>query len=350
MKIFLVDLKNDIVGHYHIMKCLNSLPQTEEINTCEKKYKFKESPIRFFKQRYKIVKHTMRSINEQYNGMNAVVHYLTADKFYFLFWLFPGKLKGKKIVATIHRVPRNKILQRIMLSFSNRVDAIIVLSNYLREELQQFGISNVYTVEHPSFYDYTGIRSKEELRNANNISNDKMVISFLGGMRYEKGIDIFLNAFKYLDESYKEKILVNIAGEEKEIKSSFILQQIKELNIIAKCNFKRLSDEEFMENVVISDYIVTPYRKTFNGMSGLLAEALSQGIGCIVPNTGILGHYGRLFDSHLTFKSENPRSLANSILYCLKQHPTISQECRLIFQKETFITNMQRIYYSLLKT
>lgn len=85
-------------------------------------------------------------------------------------------------------------------------------------------------------------------------------------------------------------------------------------------------------------------------MSGLLAEALSQGIGCIVPNTGILGHYGRLFDSHLTFKSENPRSLANSILYCLKQHPTISQECRLIFQKETFITNMQRIYYSLLKT
>ena len=89
MKIFLVDLKNDIIGHYHIMKVLSSIDETVEIDTSERKIRFKKNPILFFKERINIIKRTSILIKEQSNNSKVIIHYLTVDKFYFLYMFFP---------------------------------------------------------------------------------------------------------------------------------------------------------------------------------------------------------------------------------------------------------------------
>lgn len=107
-RIYLIDLKNDIIGHYHIMRSLATLNNTVEIDTCEKKIRFKKNPLKFIFERISLVKRTMKVVNYSVDNEGFIAHYLTADKFYFLFWLFPGILKGKKVIATIHHIPKIK--------------------------------------------------------------------------------------------------------------------------------------------------------------------------------------------------------------------------------------------------
>lgn len=349
--IFLIDLKDDIVGHYHIMQNLAKIENTIEIDTREKKIRFKENPIAFYKERKRIIKETMNeALRLRKNGGKIIAHYLTIDKFYFLFWLFPGPLKDNIILATLHHIPKNHLLKYLLLQFSKRVTSLVVLSEYLKQELNTIGIKNVYSIQHPSFYDYNNIRSKQELRNKLNITDCKcLVLSCLGGTRYEKGLDILLEAFQYIPEKEKQHILLNIAGVYNDFSEYYILQKAKEFNIHVRCIIKRLTDIEFMENIILSDYIALPYRKSFDAMSGPLSEAMSKGIGCILPNHGIFKFYGKMQDNNLMFESENPQSLATSIIYAFHHPFQANTSTTNLFQLKSFIDKSQNLYSNLLK-
>ena len=85
-KIYLVDLVNDVVGHYHIMKALHTIAGTVELDTKEVKYSVK-TPLRFFKERIRIIRYIAETISKP-DIQPSVVHFITADKFYFLPFLF----------------------------------------------------------------------------------------------------------------------------------------------------------------------------------------------------------------------------------------------------------------------
>lgn len=346
MKIFLVDKKNDIVGHYHIMRCLSRLEGAIEIDTNETSYAFKRFPFKFFKERFRVVRHVIKQIHTQCDE-HTVIHFLTADKFYFLFWLFPGRLKPSKIVATIHRVPKNRILQKVLVLFSRRVNSILVLSNYLKQEMDTIGVERVVAVQHPTFYDYINIPSKTILRGQMGISEGKVVFSFLGGTRYEKGLDIFLEALTYLSTEEKLMVCVLIAGSPQDFTEEYISTKLAQLGVASCCRLRRLSDEEFKECVSVTDYLVLPYRNSFNAMSGPLSEALSQNIGCILPNRGIFRFYGELQDHKMMFEGENARSLAKSISYCVNARPSVPNGVSEMFQTETFLNGVSNVYKSL---
>ncbi len=347
MKIFLVDKKNDIIGHYHIMKCLSRLEATIEIDTTETSYAFKKFPFRFIKERFRIVRHVIEQTYQR-GGENTVIHFLTADKFYFLFWLFPGKLKGHKIVATIHRFPENRILQKILVLFSQRIDSILVLSDYLKHEMDMIGVKRVVAVQHPTFYDYSGLPSKAVLRKRFGIEDKKIVFSFLGGTRHEKGMDIFLDALEHLSKEEKKSICILIAGAPLDFQSDFVSKRISNIGVDTCCRLKRLTDTEFLECVKVTDYLVLPYRNSFNAMSGPLSEAFSQNIGCILPDRGIFRFYGEMQDSNMMFEGENAQSLANAISYCLKYRPSVPVRVSKIFQTDTFLEGVNNLYQNLI--
>ena len=348
-RIYLIDLKNDIIGHYHIMRSLATLNNTVEIDTCEKKIRFKKNPLKFIFERISLVKRTMKVVNYSVDNERFIAHYLTADKFYFLFWLFPGILKGKKVIATIHHIPKNKALQYALRKFSHKISGIVVLSNYLKIELNKLKITHVIAIQHPSFYDYSNISTKSELKVKFNIDAKLKVISFLGGTRYEKGLDILLDAFKYIPEAEKQNLLLNIAGAENDFSLDFIRNKAVLYNIKIRCDIKRLTDEEFMENVMVSDYIAIPYRASFNAMSGPLSEAMCRGIGCILPKRGIFEYYGNNQPKQLMFDSESSESLSKSIVYALHLYCVPNQEFVHQFQLSTFLRKSEELYLSLLK-
>lgn len=90
--------------------------------------------------------------------------------------------------------------------------------------------------------------------------------------------------------------------------------------IRARLNIRPLTDEEFMENVEISDYMVMPYRCNMTGNSGPMTEAIVRNIPSIVPAESNLGYIAEHYHVGICFKQENAIDLACSITNCLKKN------------------------------
>lgn len=341
--IYLVDLVNDVVGHYHIMKALHTIPNTVELDTKEVKYSIK-SPYRFFKERIRIIWYVGKTICKL-DVQPSVVHFITADKYYFLPFLFGREYNRHKVVATIHRIPKNFILRLLLRWFACKVSTIIVLSDYLLQELNSMGIYNVQVVPHPAFYHCSDC-SKQVLKHQHNLTDNNIVFSVLGGTRFDKGLDIAIEAFKYIPETYKKRIVLNVAGKEQYFKKAFVLKKAAEYSIRILDNMRMLSDAEFKENIAISDYILIPYRKTFNATSGPMSEAFGNGIPCILPSHGVFKSYGVQQGDGLVFDSENPASLAQCIINAIEKGVSVKPDFRERYSLKFFISRHCEIYES----
>jgi glycosyltransferase involved in cell wall biosynthesis len=312
-EIFLVDLINDFEGHYFIMEALNKIKNTICIDTQEHKILLKKNPIKGMFERRKMYRHVFSEISQKHNNSRAIVHFLTGDKFYVLPVCRTPETKNLKVIVTIHRFPGNKIQQILLKNFANKISMFVVFSEYIEHQFHSIGIKNVVTIQYPTFYDYSQLTSKENIKIQYGINNKYKIISALGGTRYEKGLDILLDSFKYIQTDLKKKILLNIAGREQDFKKGYIEEKAIQNNINLRLNLKNLTDEEFCENVILSDVIVTPYRRNFSsGASGPMTEAMSQGIPCIFPKSGSLSHYEQ-YNIGITFDMRNTKSLANAI-------------------------------------
>lgn len=342
--IYLVDLVNDVVGHYHIMKALHNIPGTVELDTKEVKYSVK-TPVRFFKERIRIILYIAETISKP-NIQPSVVHFITADKFYFLPFFFGSKYQKHKVLATIHRIPKSTWLRLLLKWFARRVTLIIVLSDYLLQELNDMGIDNAVVVPHPAFYDCSDV-SKQTLKRINHVTDNDIVFSVLGGTRYDKGLDIVLESFKYIPEIYKRKIILNVAGKEQDFKRQFIMDKALKYNIRLLDNIRILSDVEFKENIAISDYILIPYRRTFNATSGPMSEAFGNGIPCILPSHGVFKAYADKQGNGLVFESENPESLAHCMVNVVDKGIAADSEFKERFSLSYFISKHRELYESI---
>ena len=341
--VYLVDLANDFVGHYHIMKALHTIPNTVELDTKEVKYSIK-SPYHFFKERTRIIRYVGKQICK-FDEQASVVHFITADKFYFLPFLFGKKYNGHKIIATIHRIPKNCFLRFLLRWFACKVSTIIVLSDYLFQELNHMGIYNVKVVPHPAFYDCSN-SSKEVLKHNHHLTDNDFVFSVLGGTRFDKGLDIAIEAFKYIPETYRKRIVLNVAGKEQDFKKSFVMEKAAKYSIRILDNMRMLSDTEFKENIAISDYILIPYRKTFNATSGPMSEAFGNGIPCILPSHGVFKSYGEEQGSELVFDSENPASLARCMVNAIDKEVGVKPDFYKRYNLNHFVVKHGEIYES----
>lgn len=346
-KVLLVDLVGDTVGHYCMMQALSELDNTIIIDTCERKIKIRKSPIRAYLERFRMLNRVMKEVRK-YDEENVIVHFLTGDKFYVIPIIRSLENKRRKVIVNIHTSPQSLVQKLLLVNFSKHITTYVACSEYGLGLFHKLSISNVTAIPWPSFYDYSHIDTKEVLRKKKGIESDKIVITALGGIRYEKGLDILLSSYRFLPDSIKDRIVFNIAGKPYgDLSVELINSLIAQNGIRAICKFEALSEIEFCENVAVSDIMVFPYRKTFKGVaSGPLTEAMSQGIPCVFPNDGPLGYYDRYHIGE-TFNAEDPLSLAIAIEKLIN-NPFIPQKNLMSkYTRQGFISNNLNLYLKL---
>lgn len=289
-------------GHHKIYQDALLKIQNTKLVLIEKKLSLSKLKIKYFYELYKIVN----------SERKKDVHFLTLDVLYKYPLLFKLN-KRRTVIGTLHKIPNSSVKRSLLKNFAKKIDFIIVHSEFSKEALNMIGIENVITIEYPSFYDYSTISDKKKIRENKKIPEDKIIISALGGTREDKGLDILLESFKYLDEGNKNKIILNILGKEEKFKKEFIDLKLKEYKITSVENYQFSTDKEFMENVKITDIMVLPYKKKFSGSSGPMIEAVVNKIPCIAPRELEIGKLIEKYELGLTFECENSQKLAMTI-------------------------------------
>lgn len=267
----------------------------------------------------------------------SIVHFLMGDDFYKYFGIGLGLFRNYKTIATVHWV-RPGCLKRLSLAvFSHKVDIIVVHSEFLYNQTRKLGIRNSAAIEYPQFKDLDKIKHTDALKYWG-LDEKLPVLGCIGGTRYDKGLDILLDALKhtraecqllvcgkpdYFDESYIQKNLPS---------------KIKCVNVL-----RFLSDEEVDLAVEASDYIVLPYRKSFNGASGPLGEGVSRNKCIIGPKHGNLGYTINRYQLGYTFISENAADLTNAIDSAIAQKFVIRKEYKA-YQKMLNVTEFKEKY------
>lgn len=303
MKVFLCD--NKVLGHHKLyFSTLLELEYTRLKYVQLDLVSTKKNFFKYFLSRRKLIKEFLKN-EEEYN--NVITHFLTLDFIYPYIFL----KKNLNIVGTLHQVPKNLVKKIFLKIFSKKIKIIIVHSELLKENLKKMGIENIKVVNYPSFYDYSKINTKKELRIKNKIDSKKIILSCLGGTRKDKGLNILLKSLKYISMDLKKNLLINIVGKEEEFKVEYIK---KELNSISnRIILKEVSDDEFMENVIITDLMIMPYLKSFGGVSGPMTEAIVNKIPCIAPKELEIGKI--IVENNIgeIFTCEDPIDLARVI-------------------------------------
>ncbi len=171
--------------------------------------------------------------------------------------------------------------------FLKPVDGFVTMSEKVMSDLRQFTTTKpARIVLHPLYDNFGEKISKEEARQNLNINNEDYIFLFFGFIRAYKGLDLLLNAVKFLKEKDQQKNWkVLIAGEYYEDRTQYE-QLIKELNIedrlLLKTDF--IPDSEVRNYLCSADCVVQPYKNATQ--SGVTPLAYHFEIPMIVTNVG----------------------------------------------------------------
>lgn len=333
MKVYLVDNAND--GHHKIyQKTLNNIQNTEILNKICKLHDIRSNPIKAYKERRDFIK----EIN--FKTTDKIVHFLYIDSLYKCPFISRKLKKNKKYIGTLHWIPNDLFRIFLLKKFSKKMKYIIVHSEFLKEQLEKKGFKNIKCVDYPSFI------NDDKL--GNYIKKDNITISCLGGTRSDKGLDILLESFEYLNDIYKDKLEFNICGIEQDVKYSDVITVAKKNNIKIIYKNKFLTDEEYENEIIKSDVILLPYKKIFSGNSGPMTDGIYANKYILGPNEGNLGYLINKYNLGMTFEQENPIDLANKISLLTSQNLNRNHEYRQRLNVKSFLKSYKCIYDKLL--
>lgn len=337
--IYLIDPTTETYGHHIIY--LNSLLKIEGTRALQLNVdtrRMKPNFLTVFKY-YLAIRKQLRAVPK-----GNIAHLLYSDIYYKIPFVTSRLLQRNKTIVTMHSCPSGKIKHWLMKNFCKRVSAVIVHSEYIKNQLENLGLTNIHYVDYPSFYDYSQVPSRNELKKREGLKVSDVVFSALGGIRQDKGLDILLEAFKYIDVGIKKNIVLNVAGKEGFLTAKDVEEICQRNGIRARLNIRPLTDEEFMENVEISDYMVMPYRCNMTGNSGPMTEAIVRSIPSIVPAESNLGYIAEHYHVGICFKQENAKKLARIIETCFHKKIVCDPSYTIKLREETFIKKHRQIY------
>lgn len=127
---------------------------------------------------------------------------------------------------------------------------------------------------------YNDGRSKEELRRELGIPLDQTVMTFVGRLDNQKGLDVLLNAASGLMASRSNLSLVLVGDGPLRIALG---QQVSQLGLEKRVQFRGYQDN-VAEYLQASDFFVLPSR--YEAMSLVLLEAIAAGLPCVVTSVG----------------------------------------------------------------
>jgi glycosyltransferase involved in cell wall biosynthesis len=167
---------------------------------------------------------------------------------------------------------------------------------------------------------------QEEARRTLGLPLGKPMILFFGGLRPDKGPDIFIEALSLVPGTW----FAVIAGEPLGIGASSVQHLRSRLpepdRLITRLGFVR--DEEVMPYFLAADVVVLPYRKSFGGTSGILQRAAAAARPVIVTDVGDVGPATEAFGLGLVVPPESRQELARAMQLFLKDRERLTKEIR----------------------
>lgn len=277
-----------------------------------------------------------------------IVHFLYGDIMYRYFGAglrFCGKAKT---VVTFHQVRRSRVRDISIKRICRQITQGVLHTDKLVNDLNELGIKNIQKIEYPCFGQKCDCSQAEAQKELGLDTKQCPVLLALGGTRYDKGLDILLDALDVVQTPF----YLLVAGYPETYDEAYIAEHIKPYKERVTCILKYLSDEEFALCIAAADLIVLPYRKSFDGASGPLGEGVAKDKIIVGADHGSLGQTIR--ENHLgyVFKSENKDELADAIEYALSKPFVRDSEYRAYQKKispHTFIENYQTLYRGISK-
>lgn len=238
-----------------------------------------------------------------------IIHFLSFDPLVKYFGILLRSLKPYKIIVTFHHYRYSILHDLARKRIYRNCSYGVVHTKHLQEYSQKKGIQNCVHIEYPVFKDYRSIDRNESRLFWNVPEDGTKVLLALGGTRYNKGLDILLDALDDVNDPF----YLIIAGKEEQFNRDYIEGHIVSYKERVNLHLDYLTDKEVQMAIAASDYIVLPYRKEFDGASGPLGEGVVQGKCIIGPNHGSLGQLIEDNELGFVFESENPNSLKEVI-------------------------------------
>ena len=194
--------------------------------------------------------------------------------------------------------------------FIKPIDAFITMSEKVLSDLDLFSTKNKKKqfIPHPLYDNFGEIVSKKEALEKLNLDQEYTYILFFGFIRKYKGLDLLIEAMKFVSNP---KIKLIVAGEFYEDSLSYLklIEDFKLADkIILKTNF--ITDSEVKYYFCASDLVVQPYKSATQ--SGVTPLAYHFETPMIVTNVG--GLTGMVPDGKVGLIAEpNPISIAEKI-------------------------------------
>lgn len=292
-----------------------------------------------FRNHMKWIKHILRIANEE---KPDCIHFVWGDSFYRFFGIgFFSLCRNFKCYITFHQVRKSTLHQLSIKIYSKLFEKVVVHTDSLMTYLEQMNIKNAIHIEYPNFREKLEITDCEAKKKIGIETNAPVLLS-LGGTRIDKGLDILLDALKLVNCPF----FLLIAGAEQNIKKDVIQEKIEQYKTNVKVILRYLSVNEVNLCLAASDYIVLPYRKTFDGASGPLAEGVGYEKCIIGANHGSLGTLISKYHLGYVFESENIECLAETIVKALNDDFKYDEKAKK-YQKSLTVDNFQEAYRSM---
>ena len=221
------------------------------------------------------------------------------------------KLRGNKIITTIHEAGLNSWINHNILKFLNRSDKIIVHNSKMIEILSKEGIDVNKMVEIPLGTSKAHILDKEESKDLLDVSN-KNVITIFGFLGKNKGHDIIIEILSELED----KTILFVAGgartkDQAEYKE-YLVDKVKSLGLENRVKFFDFVDTKDLPVIAsATDLFIYPYRWIV--ASAALSLALSYRTPTITSDLSYFKGIKDKYDCIELFENGNKEELLAKI-------------------------------------
>lgn len=258
-----------------------------------------------------------RLLRNNYDVINTQTRFFITS---FLGLLF-AKLKRTPLVhtehGTRHSIVRNKVIDLISRAYDHSIGALIVksakrntgVSEAACEFLKHLGATNIQLVHNG--IDTTVFKKKEDAncRQKLGISNDAIVITFVGRLIYAKGVQDLITAFPRIkDIALDTKLLIVGDGPHRATLENLAHQSTRGRDILF---LGQKNQAELIDILSATDVFVNPSYS--EGLPTSAMEAASIGLPIIATDVGGTGEIITDHKTGILIKAANTRQLEQKL-------------------------------------
>lgn len=205
-------------------------------------------------------------------------------------------------------------------------DGFVVMSQQVLDDLKMYLPNAKYVLlDHPKYNQFGTLKNRVEVAEELHISADKKTVLFFGLIRDYKGLDLLIEAFEFLNDSYQLVIAGECYGSFD--KYELLIANNKNKDRIFVFN-EFIPDDKIVNFFSIADVCVLPYRSATQ--SGIHAISDHFEVPTLVTNVGGLSEYIEDGDTGVLVQEVNAKAISEGIrrFFDLKDQVDFSQNIR----------------------